>query len=105
MCVREREMCEPHLPVIGPHLSRARVRDLLVQTDVEVVAAFVGQEQADGDLLARGREPDVDLQLGLEHAQLPQAAAVTHHHGAHRLLDLKCGQHTQRFSLGARASN
>ena len=90
----------PHLSVFGPHLSRAGVGDLFVQADVQVVARLVGEEEADGDLLAGGRQADVDLQLGLQDAELPQPAAVAHHHGAHRLLDLRGGggcTHTSRF--------
>lgn len=79
----------PHLSVFGPHLSRSRISDLLVQADVQVVARLIGEEEADWDLLSCWSQADVDLQLGLQDAQLPQAAAVTHHHGAHRLLDLR----------------
>lgn len=78
----------PHLSVFGPHLSRSGISDLLVEADVQVVARFVGQKQADGNLFPSGSQADVDFQLRLQDAQLPQTAAVPHHHGAHRLLDL-----------------
>lgn len=78
----------PHLSVFGPHLSRSGISDLLVQTDIQVVAWLVGEEEADWDLLAGRSQADVDFQLGLQDPQLPQTAAVAHHHGAHRLLNL-----------------
>lgn len=83
-------MCKcPHLSVFGPHLSRSGISDLLVQADVQIVARFIGEEEADRDLLARWSQADVNLQLSLQHTQLPQTAAVTHHHGTHGLLDLQ----------------
>jgi len=71
------------------HLAGGGLGDLLVEADVQVVARLVGEEEADGDLVSGGRQADVDLQLGLQDTQLPQPAAVAHHHGAHRLLDLQ----------------
>lgn len=64
------------------------VCDLLVQADVQVVATLIGQEEADGDLFASGCQSDVDLELSLKHAELPQTTAVAHDHGAHRFLNL-----------------
>lgn len=97
-----RDVRAPHLSVFRPQLSRTGVGDLLVQADVQVVAWLVSEEKADGDLFACGRQPDVDLQLSLQDPELPQPTAITHHHRAHRLLNLSmvtqrevCYQHIQ----------
>lgn len=79
----------PHLSVFGPHLSRPGISDLLVQADVQVVAGFISEEEADGDLLSRWSQSDVNFQLSLQDTQLPQTAAITHHHGAHGFFNLK----------------
>lgn len=71
-----------------PHLSCTGVCDLLVQADVQVVATLIGQEEADGDLFASGCQSDVNLQLGLEHTELPETTPIAHDHGAHRFLNL-----------------
>lgn len=81
-----------------PHLSCTGVSDFLVQADVQVVATLVGQEEADGDLFASGRQSDIDLQLCLKHTELPQATAVAHDHGAHRFLNLIRTQELQTLA-------
>lgn len=77
---------------MGTHVAGAGVPHFLVEADVQVVAGLVGQEEADGDGRGGGRQADVDLHLGLQDPQLPEAAAVAHHHGPYRLLDLGTGQ-------------
>ena len=79
----------PHLSIFGPHLSRSGVSDLLVEADVQIVARFISEEETDGNLLSCRSQADVNFQFSLQDTQLPQTAAITHHHGAHRLLDLK----------------
>jgi hypothetical protein len=64
----------------GTDHAAALVQDLLVQTNVQVVAALVGQTQPDGNVLRTGRHPDVDLQLSLQHPEFPQPWPVPHHH-------------------------
>lgn len=71
-----------------PYVSRSGVCHFFVEADVQVVAGLVGDEEADGDGAVRGCLPDVYLNLGLQHAEFPQPAAITHDHGTHRLLDL-----------------
>lgn len=75
------------------HIAGAGVPHFLVEADVQVVARLVGQEEADGDGHGGGRQADVDLHLCLQDPQLPEAAAIAHHHGPDRLLDLGVGQH------------
>lgn len=87
----------PHLSVLGPHLSRSGISDLLVQADVQVVPRFIGEEESDGDLLSSWCQADVNFQFSLQDSQLPQTAAVTHHHGAHRLLNLKFVEKANSF--------
>lgn len=81
---------------MGPYLPCPGVRHLFVQADVQIIARLVGQEEPNRNRLPRRRQPNVDLQLGLEDAELPEAAPVAHHHAPHGLLDLK---HTTRTSL------
>lgn len=40
-------------------------------------------------MLSCWSQADVDFQFSLQDTELPQTAAITHHHGAHRLLNLK----------------
>lgn len=72
-----------------PYLCCSGVCHLFVQADVQIVAWLVGQEEPNGNRLPSWSQTDVDLQLSLEHAELPQATPVAHHHAPHRLLDLK----------------
>lgn len=85
-------------PPMGTHVAGAGVPHFLVEADVQVVAGLVGQEEADGDGHGGGRQADVDLHLSLQDPQLPEAAAVAHHHGPYRLLDLGTGQLVGAFS-------
>lgn len=71
-----------------PYVSGSGVRHFFVEADVQVVAGLVGDEETDGDGAIRGCLTNVDLNLRLQNSELPQAAAVAHDHGAHRLLDL-----------------
>lgn len=84
----------PDLPT-GPWAHRERylrcsgVGHFLVQADVQIVAGLIGQEETNGNGLPRGCQTDVDLQLGLEDAELPKATPVAHHHAPHGLFNLK----------------
>lgn len=71
------------------HLCCPGVCHFFVQTDVQVVAWLVGQEETNGNCLPGWCQPDVDLQLGLEDAEFPQATPVAHHHAPHRFFNLK----------------
>lgn len=71
------------------HLCCPGVRHFFVQTDVQVVAWLVGQEETNGNCLPGWCQPNVDLQLGLEDAEFPQATPVAHHHAPHRFFNLK----------------
>lgn len=64
----------------GTYASRAGVADFLVETDIQVVSGLVGEEEADGNRLGRRQQADVDLHFCLKDSQLPEAAAVPHHH-------------------------
>ncbi|RNA37895.1 hypothetical protein BpHYR1_051008 [Brachionus plicatilis] len=77
-------------------LASDRVGDLAIQRYVQVVAALVGEKDANGHFVSVGRESERHLELGLEHAQLPQPRAVLEHHAAHTLL------HFQRVDAHAR---
>lgn len=95
----------PHLDALiaappltrDPYISGSRVGHFFVDADVQVVARLIGDEQADGDSAACGRLADVDLDLCLQHTELPQPAAVAHDHGSHRLLDLPRNAHHQNL--------
>lgn len=71
-----------------PYVSRSGVSHFFVEADIQVVARFIRDKQADGYSTVGGGRPYIDLDLGLQHAEFPQPATVAHDHGAHRLLDL-----------------
>ena len=71
------------------YLSCPGVCHFFVQADVQVVARLIGQEEANGNCLPSRGQANVDLQLGLEDAELPQATPIAHHHAPHGFFDLK----------------
>lgn len=71
------------------YLSCSGVCHFFVQADVQIVARLIGQEETNGNCLPSRCQTNVDLQLGLEDAQFPQATPVAHHHAPHRFFDLK----------------
>lgn len=89
MCPPPNTLCTKQRSHVAPYLPCPGIRHLFVQADVQVVARLVGQEETNGDGLSCRCQPNVDLQLGLEDAELPQAAPVAHHHAPHGFLDLK----------------
>lgn len=74
---------------INPHLAWTGVGDLLIDADVQVIAWLISEKEPDGNGLPGWCQTDVDLQFGLQDPELPETAAVAHHHGANRLLNLK----------------
>lgn len=71
------------------YLSRHQVSDLLIYADVQIITRLIGEEKTDWNGIPSRCKTDVDLQLSLQDPQLPQTAAVAHHHGADRLLYLR----------------
>lgn len=75
--------------MINPHLAWTWVSDLLVEADVQVIARLISEKEADRNGLPGWCQADVDLQFGLQDPELPETAAIAHHHGTNWLLNLK----------------